>query len=95
MHSPQNILDGASIMPFVSYTSTYLGRSSRIRTYDLMLPKHAHYQAVLYSAIFGGDEWNRATNLLRMKQMHYRCATSPKFGAPRETRTLTPFDIGF
>ena len=28
------------------------GRSSRIRTYDLSLPKRAHYQAVLYS-VFG------------------------------------------
>ena len=27
------------------------GRSSRIRTYDLSLPKRAHYQAVLYSVI--------------------------------------------
>ncbi len=27
--------------------------------------------------ILGGDEWNRATNLLRMKELHYRCATSP------------------
>ena len=25
------------------------GRSSKIRTYDLSLPKRAHYQAVLYS----------------------------------------------
>jgi hypothetical protein len=53
------------------------------------------YQTALYSAIFGGDEWNRATNLLRMKQMHYRCATSPKFGAQGETRTLNPEGTGF
>ena len=44
---------------------------------------------------FGGDEWNRATNLLRMKELHYRCATSPNFGAGKETRTLNPFGTGF
>ena len=35
-------------------------------------------------SVFGGDEWIRATDLLRMKEMHYRCATSPK--------TLVPHD---
>ena len=37
-------------------------------------------------AKLGGDGWNRATNLLRMKQMHYRCATSP---------TLLVAEVGF
>ena len=32
------------------------------------------YTPINYS---GGDEWIRATDLLRMKEMHYRCATSP------------------
>ena len=43
-------------------------------------------------SVFGGDEWNRATNLLRMKQMHYRCATSPKFLVLRERIELPSSD---
>ena len=95
MHSPQNIGDDASIMPFVSYTSTYLGPSGRIRTCDPLVPNQMRYQTALHSDKFGGDEWIRATDLLRMKEMHYRCATSPKFGAQGETRTLNPFGTGF
>jgi hypothetical protein len=33
----------------------------------------SHYLLLIY----GGDEWIRATDLLRMKELHYRCATSP------------------
>jgi hypothetical protein len=29
------------------------------------------------SPINGGDGWIRANDLLRMKQLHYHCATSP------------------
>ena len=27
--------------------------------------------------IYGGDSWIRANDLLRMKELHYRCAMSP------------------
>jgi hypothetical protein len=37
-------------------------------------------------AKLGGDEWIRATNLLRMKELHYRCATSP-IGSTGRDRT--------
>ena len=52
-----------------------------------MLPKHGWYHFTTPRKSFGGDEWIRATDLLRMKEMHYRCATSPKFGAPWQNRT--------
>ena len=47
------------------------------KTIVYTIPPLAHTSTYL-----GGDEWIRATDLLRMKEMHYRCATSPKFGAP-------------
>ena len=39
-----------------------------------------------YKGETGGDEWIRATNLLRMKELHYRCATSP-IGSTGRDRT--------
>ena len=30
-----------------------------------------------YRRIYGGDSWIRANDLLRMKELHYRCAMSP------------------
>ena len=43
-----------------------------LRPACLPIPPSGHVTTYL-----GGDEWNRATNLLRMKELHYRCATSP------------------
>ena len=42
------------VRSMVSYSlndSDIIGPSSRVRTYDLLLPKQAHYQAVLYSVL--------------------------------------------
>ena len=41
----------------------------------------------------GGDSWIRANDLLRMKQLHYRCAISP-YGGATETRTQKPAFTG-
>ena len=52
------------------------GALGRIRTAHLLITNQLLYQ-MSYKGKLGGDEWNRATNLLRMKELHYRCATSP------------------
>ena len=44
-----------------------------------------------YKGETGGDEWIRATNLLRMKELHYRCATSPKTLVPQARLELAKF----
>ena len=43
-----------------------------------MLTRQLLYHLTIRAKL-GGDGWIRANDLLRMKQLHYRCATSPKF----------------
>ena len=59
-----------------------LGRNKLVRPERLELPT-AWFVAkcsnpLSYGRIYsGGDSWIRANDLLRMKQLHYRCAISP------------------
>ena len=39
--------------------------------------------------IYGGDSWIRANDLLRMKELHYRCAMSPYRNTPLLLRHST------
>ena len=42
-----------------------------------------------YRRIYGGDSWIRANDLLRMKELHYRCAMSPQLA---ESQGVEPCD---
>ena len=84
----QNILGRAGIMPFFSYHVFMVGDEGFEPSFFCSQSRRINQTFPI--SVFGGDEWIRATDLLRMKEMHYRCATSPKYWCPMTESNCHP-----